>query len=223
MDASKILSLKSNGEFFAARTQISVKDLENFYTVSPGNYRLYWSKTGFLDDAEIVSQFNGDKLAKEIFETVRWGDRKGLSVTLFWLPACKNFEIKLPWGYRKDNYKINGEALFFIPIDDENIKRILMLPLWELALSGGLKVEYLSNYFIDTAGVQNGLSLWIRDQILPQIIDIIDSNWESMRRKSNDEVTRCLRSRKLFLLNSDDLCKEIYCKEVIDGDREALS
>ena len=52
MDTRRVLSIRANSEFFAVRTKISVKDLERFDTINAGGYRLYWTKTGFLDDTD---------------------------------------------------------------------------------------------------------------------------------------------------------------------------
>ena len=216
MDTRRVLSIRANSEFFAVRTKISVKDLERFDTINAGGYRLYWTKTGFIDDTEQITQFNCAELAKTIYSTVKLGDKKGLSVTLYWLPPCGKFDVRFPWGYRKESYKINGEVCLAIPTTDVNINRILMLPTWELVTVDGLNFEYLSIYFVDTLGMQSGLSIWIREQTLPQIINEIDSNWDDMRKKTSSELTKVLKNCKILFLDRDDLCKDISCKEITD-------
>ena len=91
-------------------------------------------------------------------------------VELYWI--CENgVEIKVPWGIPKtdDSYGINGELIFNVDekIGIESIMRMYAsdVSAWQVEVRDDIRYEYLSEYFINSNGLQSGLSIILKDKV----------------------------------------------------------
>lgn len=120
----------------------------------PEGYCFYWKnrKMGYVDwNLSDLSQFE-----------------KNQSYEVCWIK--RNNRIIVPWGIGQDaQLKAHGEIVFFLN-GIRNIEKFLKnFPLaWEQKTEGGVLFEYLSEYFIDSDGRQNGISIRLREMILSQ-------------------------------------------------------
>lgn len=183
MKSEKKISPKLNKHFIVARTRIDISDVGNLNVDFKG-YQLMYSRTGLLDNYNL----------KDNLETLQLG-KKG-AVTFYWFP--KEYNLAVPWGFKLDKdgspkVKVNGVVKF--SIDEGNIKKLIQLPVWEMAREDGYTMEYLSDYFIDDNGNQNGLSIWFRNELLPVIKDIVEK--DGIDCLNNEKLTEAVKNIRM--------------------------
>lgn len=196
-EKEKTIRLQSYKKFIAARVRLPANEIKDI--VVRDGYDIFLSVSGDYMDANYAVKLKlneKNSFQNKIKEILKDDSKDGFwkkllgkkpdsdtPVTLFFLQNS-DYKIIVPWGYRKGegnekrenncHYKIHGTITFSIKVDDDTYNKLLARPLWETVTEDGVRYEYLSDYFIDGNGKQNGLSIWLRDQALPKIKEAID-------------------------------------------------
>lgn len=168
------------------------------------NYALYcrWN------DAEF------EHYGKDTLERIK-KEKDGKLIEFYWIYK-NNFNIKVPWGIPENaiNPGINGELTF--NAEEITIEKILKMrtymdvSLWQTEVKDFVRYEYLSEYFIDSKGEQSGISIVLRDRIIPSIegeltgIQFKDLKYEQLKAKILQGARNCAEYYRAMGLSMDE-------------------
>lgn len=88
--------------------------------------------------------------------------------TIYWIHSGDTYTLDVPWGFRvtdtnSNSFAVNGSVQILIHASIGELQEIFPLS-WYEEYRGGIKYEYLLDYYIDNAGAQQGLSIFFRSR-----------------------------------------------------------
>ena len=184
-------------------------------------YSLYFlNNENMLEQYDLVAALGklelGDAICKRICDKLGAKQEK---VNLFWVRR-NDIKITVPWGFvvEKDEARIgvNGQFTFTIPENglDAFLKNNYFA--WDSEVSGGIRYDYLSEYFIDSEKRQNGISIELRDELLLPLKDVLSKyeispeNSVALQQKireeiaSNEQISAIMKKSGLAFDMADD-------------------
>lgn len=172
MAEEKIIRPNMQKNFLIARVSVNKEDLKPSIASKvasifvPVGYSLYYTINGNLTKYEknIDQRVSGERLLENIGK---------MYTTLYWIIDDKKHEITVPWGIVKHNDKcrFNGVLKLSIEQADSLIHNYLWQYETELENLTGLRYEYLLEYFVDEKNEQRGVSVLLRDLLIPYLKD----------------------------------------------------
>ena len=156
--------------FLIARVAVKKEDLKPSIASKvasifiPVGYSLYYTINGNLTKyADVKDQkVSGEDLVKSIGKDF---------TTLYWIPGEKR-QITVAWGIVKsDNMAFNGSLK--LTVDAEKLFSLQVPKVYETERNNmtGLEYEYLLEYFVDEKNEQRGVSVLLRDLLIPYLKD----------------------------------------------------
>lgn len=194
--------------FLIARVAVKKEDLKpsilsNVASIFiPVGYSLYYTKNGNLTKyADVKDQkVSGEDLVKSIGKDF---------TTLYWIPGEKR-QITVAWGIVKsDNMAFNGSLK--LTVDAEKLFSLQVQKVYETERNNmtGLEYEYLSEYFVNEKNEQNGVSIFIRELLVPYLAELEDC--EAIKEETESKTIKDLFSSLGMQLIEDSI--EVYEKK----------
>lgn len=136
---------------------------------------------------------------------------------VYWIFAGDEYTLETPWGFRVTNKEgssiaINGILRVTVTCSYDQLVDIDSLDWEEITDSNGIVYQYLSDHFIDGWGEHKGLSIFFRNEYLPELKKIIDGFLEEA--KDFGKLKKLIGDK----LEGREWTKEDYWKvEVLSG------
>lgn len=156
--------------FLLARVNVSLNYLlsNNVSDIRvPDGYDVYW-----LDGMD-YEKWDKEKKFTDIVSM----DKKNKARNIEFLCVRRKFDVEVPFGFRfREKWRVSGSCT--CSLDAEKLLYDFVPKSWTLCSSDGLNFEFLSEYYVDPDDLtapQKGLSIELREKILPLLVDELES------------------------------------------------
>lgn len=177
------LSVPSDRHFMAAKATIPANNRNEVSVEVREGYNAVYYETRF-----------GVRTTHRIAQTSDPEKLKSTVYTVYWIHAGDEFTVDVPWGLRvhdgsEDSFAVNGSISVTIHTSLEELLDTFPLS-WQEEYRDGVKYEYLTDYFIDSTGVQQGLSIFFRNHYIPRFKQSIAKIKQISEKTIEEAITK---------------------------------